>query len=223
MFIFAKSIKTMNPKEPFVITVSREIGSGGHTVGRILAEKLNVRYCDKALLDSLKSKFNLTASGIEKLKGQKKNWLADFIQFITPVPSASAFPVDEKYAQEFRADVTTDDIYKAETDILMELAEESSCVISGRSGFHVFRNHPNHLNVFITASLPNRIARVMKKQGLTKEEASSLIETIDTRRENYIQRYANTSRYDARNYDIVLCSDGHTEEELATLILSYIG
>ena len=61
------------------------------------------------------------------------------------------------------------------------------------------------------------------RQGLTKEEASSLIETIDTRRENYIKRYANTSRYDARNYDIVLCSDGHTEEELAALILSYIG
>lgn len=79
----------MNLKEPFVITVSRQIGSGGHTVGRILAEKLGVRYCDKDLVKALEKKFDLTVSGIEKLKGEKKNWLADALQFISPVPSAA--------------------------------------------------------------------------------------------------------------------------------------
>ena len=80
----------MNTKEPFVITLSREVGSGGHTVGAILADKLEARYCDKQLLKALEKKFNLNAREIEKLKGTKKNWLADFIYKITPVPSASA-------------------------------------------------------------------------------------------------------------------------------------
>ena len=213
----------MNLKEPFVITISREVGSGGHTVGRILAEKLNTRYCDKELVKALEEKFNLTASGIEKLKGEKKNWLADFIQFIAPIPSAKTLGVDPKYTQEFRLDITTDDIYKAEKEILEGMAAEGSCVIAGRSGFHVFRDHPNHLNVFITAPVANRIQRVMKKQDLQEESAAAVIESIDKARENYIQRYAGTSRYDARNYDLVINADGHTEEQLADLILSYIG
>ena len=213
----------MNLKEPFVITISREVGSGGHTVGRILAEKLNTRYCDKELVKALEEKFNLTASGIEKLKGEKKNWLADFIQFIAPIPSAKTLGVDPKYTQEFHLELTTDDIYKAEKEILEGLAAEGSCVIAGRSGFHVFKEHPNHLHVFITASVPNRIQRVMKKQDLKEESAAAVIESIDKARENYIQRYAGTSRYDARNYDLVINADGHTEEQLADLILAYIG
>lgn len=213
----------MNTKEPFVITISREIGSGGRTVGRILAEKLNVRYSDKELINSLKKQFNLTVSGIEKLKGEKKNWLADFIQLIAPMPSAKALDLDQKFTQEFRMDVTTEDIYKAETEILKELVKEGSCVVAGRSGFFVFKDHPNHLNVFITASENNRIRRIMKKQGLPEESAAALVKDIDQKRENYIQRFTGTSRYDARNYHLVLNADGHTEEELANLILAYIG
>lgn len=212
----------MNLKEPFVITVSREIGSGGHTVGRILAEKLNTFYFDKYLIETLEKRFNLTASGIEKLKGEKKNWLADLFHAIAPIPSANTLGVDPRYTQQFRVDVTTDDIYEAETEILRELTKVGSCVIAGRSGFFVFKDHPNHLNVFIIASDENRIRRVMEKQGLEEESAKALIKNIDHTRENYIQRYTGTSRYDARNYDLVLNADGHTEEELADLILSYI-
>ena len=105
----------MNLKEPFVITISREIGSGGHTVGQILAEKLDTRFCDKDLIRSLEKKFNLSVSAIEKLKGEKKNWLTDIINFLKPVPSAKALGVDPKFTQEFLLDVTSDDIYDAET------------------------------------------------------------------------------------------------------------
>jgi cytidylate kinase len=213
----------MNTKEPFVITISREVGSGGHTVGKILSEKLETRYCDKLLLESLEKQFGLTKSGIEKLKGEKKSWLADFINMIAPLPSARTLGLDPKYTQEFRIDVTTDDIFKAEVEILQGMAEMGSCVVAGRSGFFVFKDHPNKLNVFITASMPYRIERVMKKQSLAEESARALIEGIDEARENYIQRYAGVSRYDARNYDLVLCADGHTEEQLADLILAYIG
>lgn len=212
----------MNTKEPFVITISREVGSGGHTVGSILAEKLNVRYCDKLLAETLQKQFGLTASGIEKLKGEKKNWLADFISRVSPVPSAKALGLDPKYAQEFRIDVTSDDIYKAEVGILKGFAEMGSCVIAGRSGFFVLRDHPNILNVFISAPLQSRVERIMRKQGLSESSALAVIKGVDEARENFVQRYAGVSRYDVRNYDLVLNASGHTEEELADLILSYI-
>ena len=212
----------MNTKEPFVITISREVGSGGHTVGAILAEKLGVRYCDKQLLSSLEKQFGLSSSGIEKLKGEKKNWLSDFITRIAPLPSAKTLGLDPKYTQEFRIDITTDDIFKAEVEILKEFADMGSCVVAGRSGFFVFKDHPNSFNVLITASLPHRVQRVMNKQGLSEESARALIEGIDQARENYIKRYAGVSRYDARNYNLVLSADNHSEEELADVILSLL-
>lgn len=213
----------MNKQEPFIITLSREVGSGGHTVGSILAKKLNVRYCDKLLLESLEKQFNLTSSGIEKLKGEKKSWLADFLKYVSPIPSARIMGLDPKYTQEFKIDVTTDDIYKAEVEILRGVAEMGSCVIAGRSGFFIFKDYPNKLNVFITASRAHRIDRIMRKQGLSEDSAKALIQGIDQERDNYIRRYAGVSRFDARNYDIVLSADAHTEEQLADIILSYIG
>ena len=212
----------MNVKEPFVITISREAGSGGRTVGQVLAGKLNVRYCDKLLLESLEKQFGLSASEIEVLKGKKKNWLADFISRISPMPSAQAFNLDPRYTEEFRADVTTDDVFKAEVEILQEFARMGSCVIAGRSGFFALKDHPNKLSVFITASLPFRVDRIMRKQNLSEEQALAVIKGLDEARENYIRRYAGVSRYDVRNYDLSLTADGHSDEQLADTILSYL-
>ena len=211
----------MKTQEPFVITLSREVGSGGHTVGRILAEKLNVRYCDKMLLECLQKQFGLTASEIERLKGEKKNWLADFIKRVAPVPPADALGQKAEHPQEFSIKLTTDRIFEAEAEILREFASMGSCVIAGRSGFFIFKDCPNTLNVFITASKPQRIKRIMQKQGLSEESAAALIEGIDQARENYTRRFAGVSRFDARNYDLVLKADGHSEEQLADIILSY--
>lgn len=215
----------MNTKEPFVITISRELGSGGRTIGRKLAAQLGVRYSDKTLIDELMKKFNLTTYEIESIKAKKRNWFSDFIEFVAPVPNSGAFiGFDANKGMEWAADPSMPaDIFKAESEILKGIAEKGSCVIAGRSGFHVLKDHPNHLRVFITASLENRITRVMNKQCLNREQAVKLIEGIDKARENYIQRYTGTSRYDARHYDLVMSADGHSEEEIADLILSYIG
>lgn len=213
----------MNINEPFVITISREVGSGGHTIGGILADELGTRYCDKQLLKSLEEQFGLSASGIENLKSKKKNWLADFIGKVSPMPSAEILGINPKYTQEFRLNVTTDDIFKAEVEILKNFAQMGSCIVAGRSGFFVLKDHPNKLDIFITASLPHRIERVMRKQNVSEESALSIINGIDQARENYIQRYAGVSRYDTRNYDLVLKTDGRSEKEIAGFILSYIG
>ena len=213
----------MDTKEKFVITIAREIGSGGRTVGRKLAAKLGVRYSDKELIRNLREKFNLTTYTIEKLKGEKKSWLADLIHMVAPVPKASMImETDSKFLNELRSDVTTDDIYKAEREILREIAEEGSCVIAGRSGFFVLKDHPNKIDVFITASRENRIKRIVRKQHMTETEAETIMDSIDESRENYVKRYTGISRYDARNYDLVINADNHTEDELVDIILSYI-
>ena len=213
----------MNTNEKFVITVAREIGSGGRTIGRKLAAKLGVRYSDKELIRNLREKFNLTTYSMEKLKGEKKSWLADFIQMVAPMPKVGMLlDTDSKFLQELRSDVTTNDIYKAESEILNAIAEESSCVIAGRSGFFVLKDHPNKLDVFITASRENRIKRIVRKQHLTETEAETIMDSIDEARDNYVKRYTGKSRYDARNYDIVLNTDNHTEDEIVDIILSYI-
>ena len=206
-----------------IVTISREVGSGGRTVGRKLAEKLGVRYSDKDLIKALREKFNLTTSRIEELKGEKKNWLADFVKWVAPMPKQNMLVNDEsKFAREFRSNVTTDDVFKAEAEIIKGIAEQGPCVIAGRSGFFVLDEYPDKIDIFITASREKRIDRIMRKQHLTEEQAAALIDSIDQSRENYIQRYTGQSRYDARNYDLVINMDRLTEDEAVDLILAYV-
>ena len=68
----------MKLNEKFVITINRELGSGGRTIGEKLAKRLDVPFYDKALIQGLKEKYDLTTEEIERLKGQKHNWWADF-------------------------------------------------------------------------------------------------------------------------------------------------
>ena len=212
----------MKTNNPFVITISREVGSGGHTVGAILAERLGARYCDKFLLEALEKKFNLSADEIERLKGEKKGWLADIVSKVSPMPTMDALGFNSRYSKEIGSAVTTDDLFKAEVEILRSFAAIGSCVVAGRSGFYVFKNHPNKLNVFIAASMQHRIQRVMSRQGISEAEAAEIINKLDSARENYVKRYAGVSRYDLRNYDVVLNADDHSEDALADIIMSYI-
>ena len=213
----------MNVNQNFVITISRELGSGGRTVGRRLAAELDVRYSDKELVNQLEDQFKLTSSGIEQLKGKKKNWMADFIQLVAPVPKVKMLvDTDSKYIQEFRPDLTTDDLYKAESEILQGIAAEGSCVIAGRSGFFILKDHPNKVDIFITASIEHRIQRVMRKQQLSREEAEAAIRRVDEMRDNYIKRYTGKSRYDLRNYDLTISMDELSEDDAVKLILMFI-
>lgn len=210
----------MNKNEKFVITINREMGSGGRTVGRKLAEKLGVEFYYKSVIKGLEKKFNLTAEEVEKQKGREQGWWASIKrQFTGSVVSSSPFL--PKVADE--ADqLDTDDIFKAETEILKGIAEEESCVVAGRSGFYVFRDHPNHLSILIQASMPHRVERVARKQNITEEEARKAIDKVDKMRENYVNKYTQSSRYDTRNYDLVISMDRMSEDDAVNLIMDYI-
>lgn len=203
----------MNTDNKFVITINRELGSGGRTVGRKLAEKLGVAFYDKALIKALQERYNLTVEQIEKLKGQEQGWWENFKRKMTLS--------DAEYNLN-QTGIETEDVFRAETEILRAIAKEESCVLAGRTGFYIFREHPNHLSIFIQASMLSRVERVAREQNMTKEQARLTIDKIDRMRENYVSEHAHTSRYDTRNYQLVLSMDELTEDAAVEVIMNYI-
>ena len=210
----------MNKNDQFVITINREMGSGGRTIGRKLADKLGVEFYYKSVIKGLEKEFNLTAEEIEKQKGREQGWWANIKQQLTnSIMSSNPYLPQVADAASL---IDTDDIFKAETEILRGIADEESCVVAGRCGFYIFRNHPNHFNILIQASMPHRIKRVANKQGISEEEARKAIDMVDQMRENYVNKYTNTSRYDTRNYDLVITMDDLTEDDAVAIILETI-
>ena len=200
----------MNKNNKFVITINRELGSGGRTVGRKLAELLGVKYYDKAIVQGLTEKYGLTAEEIERLKAQEKpSWWSELQDRCKSLLSANPQPKP-----------STSAMFETERRILEQLASQDSCVVAGRSAFLIFREHPNHLNVFIQASTEHRIERLMKKQGLTYAAALDVLDEVD---EAYLKKYSDRSRYDTRNYDVVLSMDHMTEDDAVAVIMEYVG
>ena len=213
----------MNKNEKFVITINRELGSGGRTVGEKLAKKLGVPFYDKALIKAMEEKYNLSVEEIERLKGRNHSWWADFKRVVSIGQGMTSSPY-YKLSTEVEPDLlTTDEMFKAEKEILKGIAEEESCVIAGRLGFFVLKDVPNRLSILIQASMEHRIERIMRKQGLSQEEAEKVIKKVDKMRENYVNKYTGTSRYDTRNYHLVISMDGKSEDEVADMIFSYLG
>ena len=213
----------MNKNEKFVITINRELGSGGRTVGEKLAAKLGVPFYDKALIKALEEKYHLTVEEIEKLKGRKHSWWADFKRTLSIGQGAGSSQYYKVEMGEEPDLLTTDEVYKAEQEILKGIVEDESCVIAGRTAFHILKGQPNRLSILIQASMEHRIERVMRKQGISRKEAEKIIKKVDKMRENYVNKYTGTTRYDTHNYDLVISSDGKSEDEIAELIFSYIG
>ena len=206
----------MNKNEKFVITINREVGTGGRTVGRKLAEKLCVKYCDKAVIDGLTQKFGLSPDRIEEIKAQKKSWWKDINNYYQTLVNSASQPMEA----EVKLDTAT--MFETEKRILTELASQSSCVVAGRTGFMIFREWPNHLSIFIQASMKHRIKRVMRRQDVSEQEARDIIAKLDATRETYIKKYEDTSRYDTRNYQLVISMDDLSEDDAAEVIMDYI-
>ena len=206
----------MNKNEKFVITINREVGTGGRTIGRKLAEKLSVKYCDKAIVDGLTQKFGLNIQRIEEIKAQKKSWWNDINNYYNILVNSTSLPMEA----EVKLDNAT--MFETEKHILQEIATQTSCVIAGRTGFMIFREWPNHLNIFIQASMEHRVQRVMRRQNVSEKEAREIIAKLDASRETYIKKYEDTSRYDTRNYQLVISMDDLSEDDAVDVILTYI-
>ena len=204
----------MDKNKKFVITINREVGSGGRTVGRKLAERLGVKYYDKALVKGLTEKYGMTLEEIERLKAgkEKTSWWDEFNRFYRSFAGGSTSEDTP----------TTASMFETERRILQELASQESCVVAGRSTFLIFRDWPNHVNVFIQASLNHRIQRIVDRKHVTTQEAIDIIDELDAGREAYIKKYSDKSRYDTRHYQLVLSMDDLSEDDAVNVILAYV-
>ena len=168
------------------------------------------------VIDGLTQKFGLSPERIEEIKAQKKSWWNDINNYYQTLVNSASYPME--------AEVKLDNasMFETEKSILQEIATQTSCVIAGRTGFMVFREWPNHLSVFIQASLEHRIQRIMRRRNVSEQEARDVIAKMDATREAYIKKYEETSRYDTRNYQLVISMDELSEDDAAEIIIDYI-
>ncbi len=198
-----------------IITINRECGTGGREIAYLLGEKLGLKVYDRSMLESIAKQFDMSVENIEKVKAQKSNWWSDFCRFYQQFGAAS-------HTASTKPEATPLSVYYAEARVLRELAAQESCIIIGRAGFHVFRDDPDAVHLLIIADKDYRIARMAATRNILPEEADKLIDSVDRDRDTFVKTVANTSRYDARNYDFVLNVSGMAPEKVASFLAENI-
>ena len=187
----------MNKEEKFIITISRQFGTGGHEIGVELAKRLNVKLLDKQILNEVASRFCGVEDAVGHLEDSHPLWRDDFTQFYR------SYMADAEYNGQ-EQDQTSHKLFKAQADAIRKIAEQESCVIIGRCGFYIFRDHPNVLKIFLHADDDCRKYRIATKYGISEQDAAAMLVDNDFSRELYTKTFTGCDWQDARNYDIAL-------------------
>ena len=206
----------MNRNERFVITINRQFGTGGHEIGRVLAETLGVKLIDRQVLQKVARQFNLTEDEAERLEQRRPSWWEDFTKLYRNFVRVNE-PMDEG------GQVTSRQLFYAQAKAMEEIAGQESCVIIGRCGFHIFREHPNALRIFLHSAKHTRVTRIMDRYHVDAEKARMMIEDNDYLREIYTKTYTGCGWYDVRNYDLTLDVGGFGVNGAVETLLSFIG
>jgi len=177
---------------PLVITISREYGSGGYDVGRLLADRLGMAFYDRTLIDR-------TAAEL----GYSQQEVADSEQNISTAKLWELVFTDKSIPDSMNPSLD-DAIFVSQSRTIREVATERPCVIIGRMADWVLRDRGRLLRVFITSARQTAVKRIMRKDKLTAEEATRKIERVNKGRSNHYRQYANKPWTDARNYDLVI-------------------
>ena len=198
-------------KPKFVITINREAGSGGKEIAEKLGELLGVKVYGKEILATIREKYNLTEEDVEKIKATKPGWWADFCRFYKQFGTTAAIAYES-------FEVDSKQLYQEEEQLLKDLASQESCIIVGRTGFHIFKDNPDAMRLLIIANPECRVKRLMERQNVDEQGAREIMERADKARENYTKSFAGTSRYDARNYDMVINVSGFSTDQVARFL-----
>ena len=188
--------KALDSKNKIVITINREYGSGGRYVGKLLAEKLNIAFYDKELINEISKETGLSKKYIEENE-QKKHALGS-----------------SEYNNE-------DALFVAESKAIKKVARES-CVIVGRCADYVLGSKKNTYNIFLYSSLDNEVKRAVKYYGLDKFKAEKKINKINKERAKHYKYYTGRNWKDVSNYDICLNVDELGIERTVDVIISMI-
>ena len=174
-----------------IVTISREFGSGGRTIGRELAKKLGVPCYDQELLEKIAEESGFSKEYIKE-QGEyapRGKWFAN------------AFA-----GRETNGLSNQDQLWIIQRNLLLELAEKEPCVIVGRCADYILKDEANCLNVFIYADMEKRAERIVNVYGEKEESPEKRLRDKDKRRAAYYQFYTDRQWGDAHNYDISLNS-----------------
>lgn len=176
----------------YVITIGRSYGSGGRTVGKLLAEQLHIPYYDALLLEEAAKSSGINKKFLESVdeKPIPSNMLYQYMGFIS-----DQYASIEKQANQ------------AQRDIIERVAAEGSCVIVGRRADLILKDRAHVLTVFITASAKTRAQRVSKRDHLTEQESFRKIARVDQERAAYYNQYSDKKWGASSSYDLCIDTD----------------
>lgn len=204
-------------KEKYVITIGRQFGSGGREIGRIVANKLGIKYYDKELLAEAAKESGVNTEFFEASDEKSPNIFAH--------SNLWAFNIGYSIGNFFSADISFSDdkLYQAQSEVIKKFAELSPCVIVGRSADYVLREHPCLISIFISASEEACVKRVIERCDCNnEEEALLLIEKKNKLRSNYYNFYCDKEWGNATSYDLCIDSSKITSEQAADIIVEYV-
>ena len=184
-----------------VITISREFGSGGRTIGRIVAEKIGIPCYDAELIQKIAEESGYTADYIKE-EGEY-------------APSGFLSTV---FSNRSMGLTNQDKIWNIQSRVIEELAEKESCVIIGRCADYILRDRADCLKVFIHASMEKRAERIVKEYGEREESPEQRLREKDKRRAAYYRFYTDMKWGHAQNYHLCLDSGELGTEKCVDII-----
>ena len=186
-----------------VITISREYGSGGRYIGRLIADKLGIKLYDKDFIARVAQETGLSEEFIESNE-QKRNAL------------------DSLNSGYYYGLNSADELFVKETELIKEIANKESCVIIGRCANFVLKDKKNVVKVFIYSNMNDKIKRATEYYGLDANKAEKEINRINKLRANHYKYYTDNEWRDSSNYDLFINSDELGVEKTADLICNFV-
>ena len=195
-----------------IINVGRQLGSGGHDIGRMLALDFGAKYYDRELLNLAAKESGFSEKFFEE-NDERKGFLKGLFNVQT-----SHFSGGSLYKSNF----SQESLFQFQSDAIRKAAAESSCVFVGRCADYILRDFPNVVNIFVTASMDYRIRQIMNKQHLNEEAARSYIEKRENQRAEYYNYYTGKKWGHAASYDLCIDSSVLGIMETEKLIAEFI-
>ena len=183
-----------------VITLSREYGSGGRYIGKLIAQKLGIKLYDKEFIIKVAEETGLSEQYIKENE-QKRNVLD---------------VLNNGYYSDMN---NSDELFVKESELIKEVSTKEPCVIVGRCADQILKDNKNVLKVFIYSNMEDKINRAVKYYGMDKKKAEKEISRIDKLRGNHYKYYTGKEWKDFSNYDICINSDKLGVEKAADLII----
>ena len=193
-----------------IINVGRQLGSGGHDIARMLALDFNAKYYDKEILN-LAAKESGFSEKIFEQNDEKKGFIRGLFSMTTPHVSGA---YESGFSQE--------NLFKFQSDAIRKAAQEGSCVFVGRCADYVLRDFENVVNIFITASMHDRVEQILNKQKVTPPEAKRIILQAEGKRASYYNYYTGKKWGHAESYDLCVNTSILGKEETEKMIAEFI-